>query len=97
MYEELERGEAVLLDRGEEARGAVFTLAIQYIILKVGALYSRSSVYSYEELERGEAVLLESGEEARGAVFTLAIQYIILKVTFLILVSHCCCMKLNKY
>ena len=54
-------------------------------------------MYSYEELERGEAVLLEGGEEARGAVFTLAIQYIILKVTLLILVSHCCCMKLNKY
>ena len=51
----------------------------------------------YEELERGEAVLLDRGEEARGAVFTLAIQYIILKVTLLILVSHCCSMKINKY
>jgi hypothetical protein len=35
VYDELARGEAVLLDKAEEARGAVFTLAIQYIILKV--------------------------------------------------------------
>jgi hypothetical protein len=35
IYEELERGEAVLLERVEEARSATFSLAIQYIILKV--------------------------------------------------------------
>jgi hypothetical protein len=35
VYEDLERGEAVLLDRVEEAKGAVFTLIVQYILLKV--------------------------------------------------------------
>ena len=35
VYEELGRGEAALLERVEEAKGAVFSLLIQYILLKV--------------------------------------------------------------
>ncbi len=71
IYEELERGEAVLLERVEEARSATFSLAIQYIILKVYFSLLPSSI---------SFLLLERVEEARSATFSFAIQYVILKV-----------------